>query len=264
MQMGRQRPVRPVEQPCLQAVYLRAAELRVTSSTVQPVLRLKAPVAGRDAREIGALFCRAPALVPAPAAVRKVLPEFLAQKAWALPQAIGLEASQSAVLPLMVPVAGRGERAVGALFCRAPALFHAPADARQVLPAGAVRLAEASLQVAQHGVQQPAAGVAVRPDAAGAAVAAPRDVAAAVAAEPAAGAGLAALRVVPAGRPSAAAWASRQDLLPPWPALPPPAPTARGMGLSPIAWPQGLSWQAALVVSSSCRLRSSWEFVEGR
>jgi hypothetical protein len=113
-----------------------------------------------------------------------------------------------AVSPSMAAAVGR-ERAIGARFSRALALVHAPAAARRVLPAAAVRWAEASLRVVQHEARQPVAEVAVRPDAVGPAVAVPldeavaevealRDVAAAVAAEPAAGAGVAAWRVAPA------------------------------------------------------------------
>jgi hypothetical protein len=233
----RERPALLVEQ-----ARLRAAGLWVPSLMAQSVLLLMVPVAGRYAREIGALFCRAPSLFPAPAAVRKVLPAFSAPSAWALPLAIGLEASQLAVLPLVAPAAGRYAQAIGALFYRAPSLVRAPAAAPQVLSAVAVRQAQASPLAVEHEVL-PAAAV-VQPDAAEEVGAEPAE-AAAVVASPVVPAGL------PSGRPGAAAWACRQGPLPPWPAPRPSAMTARVMELSPIAWSQELSWQAALVVSSS-------------
>jgi hypothetical protein len=102
-------------------------------------------------------------------------------------------------------------------------------------------------QVVEHAVRQAAA---VPPDVAVAeeavpldaeAVAAVRD-AAAVGAEPAEGAAAAAAAAEPAGPgalPSGLpwAWACRQAPLPPWPAPPRSALTARGMEWSPIAWP---------------------------
>jgi hypothetical protein len=63
------------------------------------------------------------------------------------------------------------------------------------------------------------------------------------------------LDVLAAEQPSAVApWACRQDLL--LPGLVPlrSAPTARGMALLPIAWPQELSWQAELIADLSCAL----------
>jgi hypothetical protein len=242
-----------VQQARLRAAGPWAARPWVPSLVVQPALLLAVPAAGRCAREIGARFCRAPALFPAPAAVRKVLPEFSAQAVWALPLAIGLEVSQLAVLPLVAPAAGRHARAIGALFYRAPSLVPAPAAAPQVLSAVAVRQAQASPLAVEHEAL-PAA--AVQPGVAAAVAVVQPDVAEEVGAEPAEAAAVAAPVVpaeLPSGRPGAAAWACRQDPLPPWPAPPPSAMTARVMELSPIAWPQELlSWQAALIVALSC------------
>jgi hypothetical protein len=119
-----------------------------------------------------------------------------------------------------------------------------------------VRWVQALPQVVEHAVRQAAAvppDVAVAEEAVpldaeavaavlqdAAAVAAVRD-AAAVGAEPAEGAAAAAEpgRAGPGALPSGLpwAWACRQDPLPPWPAPPRSALTARGMEWSPIAWP---------------------------
>jgi hypothetical protein len=71
--------------------------------------------------------CRRAARLRGPPTVRAALP-LVAQL---------LVASRLAVSPSMVSGAGR-ERAMGVLFSRAPAPFHAPAVARQVLPVAAV------------------------------------------------------------------------------------------------------------------------------
>jgi hypothetical protein len=198
--------------------------------------------------------CRRAARLRVPPTVRAVL-RLVAQL---------LVAPRLAVSPSMVSGAGR-ERAMGVLFSRAPAPFHAPAAARQVLPAVAVGWAEALPRVAQHEEPPPAVGVAARLDVAVAAeavplgeevaaVEAPRDVVA-VAPQGAAVAAAVSLAVLAAEQPSAVApWACRQDLLLPGLAPLRSAPTARGMALLPIAWPQELSWQAELIADLSCAL----------
>jgi len=135
---------------------------------------------------------------------------------------------------LMVPQEVAAEpTAVAALV---PSLFPALAAAWLVLPGAAARPVEAQPQAAAH-AERPAEE-AVAPMGAAAVEAVP-DAAAEVGAEPAAGAGAAAVaRGVPGELPSGLpwAWVCRQDPLPPWPAPPPSAPTARAMELSPIAW----------------------------
>jgi hypothetical protein len=106
-----------------------------------------------------------------------------------------------------------------------------------------VRWVQALPRVVEHAVRQAAA---VPPDVAVAAeeevpldaeavVAVLRDAAAVERPEGAAAVELAVPGALPSGLPWA--WACRQDPLPPWPAPPPSAPTARGMEWSPSAWP---------------------------
>lgn len=184
-----------------------------------------------------------------------------------------LEQARPPAAELAVQQAGRF--APGAPSSRAPILAAAAAW-RARPPEASVRWAQALPPVAEHAVERPAPEespdaevVAARRDEVVAALPAAAAVAlrdAAAGAEPAERAAVvlpAAPEELLSGLAWAAAWACRQDPLPPWPAPPPSAPTARVMALSPIAGPQGLWSQVALVASSSWRLGSSWEFLEG-
>ncbi len=165
-------------------------------------------------------------------------------------------AERGARPPVAEPVVG--ELAAPSSAARAP--FHAPAPAvaRSVRPGASARPAPELQPVAVYGALPLAEAAAVLPDAeaAGAVVppdaavgeAAARQDAAAGAAEavpaaaavphPAARAGL------PSALPLAAASASRQDRVLPWPVPRRSAPIVRAMERTPVAWPSTRSWQA--------------------
>jgi hypothetical protein len=165
------------------------------------------------------------------------------------------------LLALEAPVAGRCAEPVGlppvvqkvapaassSVAAPAPFLALAPGAARPVLPEVSARQAQGLLRAGLHEELRLGVVEAVPTDAAAVAAGSGPDVVVA-----------AALPVVPAGPPSeppwGAVWVFRQDPAPLWPVRPRSAPTARAMGLSPVAWRSELSWQAALVVVLSCAL----------
>jgi len=167
-------------------------------------------------------------------------------------------AERGARLPVAEPVVG--ELAAPSSAARAP--FHAPAPAvaRSVRPEASALPAPELRPVAAYGAQPLAAAAAVLPDAEAAGAVVPPDaavgeaaarqdaaagvaevvpgVAAAAVPHPAARAGL------PSAPPLAAASASRQDRVLPWPVPRRSAPIVRAMERTPVAWPSTRSWQA--------------------